>query len=282
MFERFTEKARRVIFFARYEASVYGSPYIESEHLLLGIVREDRPLVRRLGQALTQSDLRAEIEKHIKTRERISTSIEIPLTEECKSILNLAAADATRFQQHWIGPGHLLLALLRFERSLAAKLLVARGVTFQLVEQELANQPDVRFATATRFSGRTALEEFLAGFQSLNAEQLLQKFASEAVFVDASGQRWNYDEIRTSFDSLFVQYAKRNASYVVEPPPLADNNVSFVGTVLWKNALLASEERVWLHRMSVVLLPQGGLWKVLLLSVTVVRASEFPAKWAQE
>jgi len=48
MFERFTEKARRVIFFARYEASQFGSPIIESEHLLLGVLREDKRLVFRL------------------------------------------------------------------------------------------------------------------------------------------------------------------------------------------------------------------------------------------
>ena len=44
MFERYTEKARRVIFFARYEASQFGSPYIETEHLLLGLLREDKAL----------------------------------------------------------------------------------------------------------------------------------------------------------------------------------------------------------------------------------------------
>jgi ATP-dependent Clp protease ATP-binding subunit ClpC len=47
MFERYTEKARRVIFFARYEASQFGSPYIETEHLLLGLLREDNPMVSR-------------------------------------------------------------------------------------------------------------------------------------------------------------------------------------------------------------------------------------------
>ncbi|MDQ6708030.1 MAG: hypothetical protein M3Z85_18900, partial [Acidobacteriota bacterium] len=47
MFERYTEKARRVIFFARYEASQFGSPYIETEHLLLGLLREDKTLANR-------------------------------------------------------------------------------------------------------------------------------------------------------------------------------------------------------------------------------------------
>ena len=62
MFERYTEKARRVIFFARYEASQFGSPYIETEHLLLGLLREDKALTNRfpavpcLGRIHPQAD----------------------------------------------------------------------------------------------------------------------------------------------------------------------------------------------------------------------------------
>ena len=52
MFERYTEKSRRVIFFARYEASQYGSPYIETEHLLLGLLRESPDLTRQLAEKL--------------------------------------------------------------------------------------------------------------------------------------------------------------------------------------------------------------------------------------
>ena len=48
MFERYTEKARRTIFFGRFEASAFGSPYIETEHLLLGLLREDKALAHRL------------------------------------------------------------------------------------------------------------------------------------------------------------------------------------------------------------------------------------------
>jgi ATP-dependent Clp protease ATP-binding subunit ClpA len=55
MFDRFTEKARRSIFFARYEASTYGSGYIETEHLLLGLLREDRALFMQLGIGSTEA-----------------------------------------------------------------------------------------------------------------------------------------------------------------------------------------------------------------------------------
>jgi len=55
MFERYTEKARRVIFFARYEASQFGSPYIETEHLLLGLLREDKQLANRFLRPMRPS-----------------------------------------------------------------------------------------------------------------------------------------------------------------------------------------------------------------------------------
>jgi len=65
MFERYTEKARRVIFFARYEASQFGSPYIETEHLLLGLLREDKALTNRfLRSHASVESIRKQIEGH--------------------------------------------------------------------------------------------------------------------------------------------------------------------------------------------------------------------------
>ena len=69
MFERYTEKARRVIFFARYEASQFGSPYIETEHLLLGLLREDKALTNRaLRTRALAEPIRKQIEAHTTTR----------------------------------------------------------------------------------------------------------------------------------------------------------------------------------------------------------------------
>ncbi len=88
MFERYTEKARRAIFFARYEASQYGSTTIETEHLLLGIIREDHALTRRfLSQKGGAQALRDEIESHITRGARISTSVEVPLSPRVQAHL---------------------------------------------------------------------------------------------------------------------------------------------------------------------------------------------------
>ena len=71
MFERYTEKARRVIFFARYEASQFGSPYIETEHLLLGLLREDKALANRfLRSHAAVESIRKQIEGHTTVAKR--------------------------------------------------------------------------------------------------------------------------------------------------------------------------------------------------------------------
>ena len=82
MFERYTEKARRVIFFARYEASQFGAPAIEPEHLLLGVLREDKALVSRFFQhgQVSHEKIRAEVERRTPPREKFATSVELPLT----------------------------------------------------------------------------------------------------------------------------------------------------------------------------------------------------------
>ena len=129
MFDRYTEKARRVIFFARCEASRYGSPSIETEHILLGLVREDRALMTRfLGETDFASEIRTEIERRITARERIPTSVEVPLTAECRQILDFAAEEADRLGQRSVETEHLLLGMLRMEGPLAAQILQARGL----------------------------------------------------------------------------------------------------------------------------------------------------------
>src|ERR1700728_2994877 len=79
MFQKYTEKARKAIFFARYEASQFGSEHIGTEHLLLGIFREDRALALRLLKVPEKlHSIRENIEKELPRREKISTSVDLP------------------------------------------------------------------------------------------------------------------------------------------------------------------------------------------------------------
>jgi Clp amino terminal domain, pathogenicity island component len=135
MFERYTEKARRVIFFARYEASQYGSPSIETEHLLLGLMREDRTLANLFIRTPIES-IRKEIESRIEIRERISTAVEMPLSEECERILNYASEEAEKLNHKHVGTEHLLLAILREDHCFAARILQAHEVTLSRAREE--------------------------------------------------------------------------------------------------------------------------------------------------
>src|SRR5918997_1707120 len=140
MFERYTEKARRVIFFARYEASQFGAPAIEPEHLLLGLMREDKTLTGRFfprAQVSIES-IRKEIEGRTLLREKISTSVELPLAPETKRVLAYAHEESDRLQDRHIGTEHLLLGLLREERSMAAEILYERGLRLAAVREEVA------------------------------------------------------------------------------------------------------------------------------------------------
>jgi ATP-dependent Clp protease ATP-binding subunit ClpC len=138
MFERYTEKARRVIFFARYEASQFGSPYIETEHLLLGLLREDKALTNRFLRSHASVDsIRKQIETHTTIREKVSTSVDLPLSNECKRVLAYAAEEAERLGHKHIGTEHLLLGLLREEKCFASEILQERGLKLAQIREEL-------------------------------------------------------------------------------------------------------------------------------------------------
>jgi ATP-dependent Clp protease ATP-binding subunit ClpC len=141
MFERFTEKARRVIFFGRYEASQVGSLYIETEHLLLGLLREDIVLNRRFLPPDALEKIRLEIQKNTLVREKTSTSADLPLSNESKRVLAYASEEADQLHHKHIGTEHLLLGLLREEKAVAARALQTCGVSLEKVRGELGLTP---------------------------------------------------------------------------------------------------------------------------------------------
>ncbi len=160
MFERYTEKARRVIFFARYEASQFGSPYIETEHLLLGLLREDKQLANRFLRSHAAVDsIRKQIEGHTTVREKVSTSVDLPLSHECKRVLAYGAEEAERLSHKHIGTEHLLLGLLREEKCFAAEILHERGLRLSTIREELQRSQSEKVA-ANRPKESSLLNEF--------------------------------------------------------------------------------------------------------------------------
>jgi len=133
VFEKFTEKARRVMFFARYEASQFGADSIQSGHLLLGLLRESEKasmtLLERLGvnTARLRDRLNSEMAPPGGVASPTSTAVDIPMEEEVKRILQHAAHESSRLNAKHVGAEHLLLGMMHEPGCLAGRLLREMG-----------------------------------------------------------------------------------------------------------------------------------------------------------
>jgi Clp amino terminal domain, pathogenicity island component len=268
MFERYTEKARRVIFFARYEASQYGSPVIGTEHLLFGLLREDRAMMQRLvGRIQLELEIRDEVEKAIKRGKPFATSVEVPLSSESKLILSFAGEEADRLAHQHIGTEHILLGILRLKDSLAAALLMARGAKADTIREQIA-KPSVLASIKPARGAQIVLDEFLGGLQGEGSKQLAAFFAEKGQFIDSSGKRWiGRKEIEKGAETLFVPFAKKNARFFLEGTTHGPSE-TVVASVLWEFATVSGGQSKSMLRMSIVLAPAGEEWSIVLAQAT--------------
>lgn len=178
MFERYTEKARRVIFFGRYEASQFGQQFIETEHLLLGLLREDKALTNRfLRSHSTVESIRRQIEKETVIGEKVSTSVDLPLSNESKRVLTYAAEEAERLGHKHIGTEHLMLGILREEGCFACRMLTQRGIEIETARAELARAPMEQTRQRAPMKMQEAATKTLTGLST----DLTQKAADGAL-----------------------------------------------------------------------------------------------------
>src|SRR5262245_43367273 len=146
MFERYTERGRRVIFFGRKEAGEFGAAAIETEHLLLGLLTEDKDIVKRFALDWPSEErIREDITKRVTIGAKLHASADLPLSDESKRILAYALEEAERLNHSYISTEHLLLGVLRETKSLAAEILCTYGVdlTPTRVKMALAPIPEI-------------------------------------------------------------------------------------------------------------------------------------------
>src|SRR5438045_443212 len=206
MFERYTERARRVLFFARYEASQLGSVSIETEHLLLGLIREGKGLTSRIfaRSHLSLENIRKEIEGRTVFRDKVSTSVEIPFSAETKRVLQFAAEEADRLLHNYIGTEHLLLGILREERSVAASILMEKGMRLNTVREDIVQLLNEK-TTLTRTNKETPL---LAEFSRDLTESAMKNQLDPLVGRDHELER---------VQQVLCRRTKNNAVLIGEP-----------------------------------------------------------------
>jgi len=171
MFEKYNEKARRALFFARYEASKLGSRVIESEHILLGILREGEETVTEIFRRfqVKPEDIRREIEGERVFVERISSTAELPLSEESKKILAYASHEAESMLHATVGSEHLLIGILRVEGCTAMRILAQHGFDVYTVREEVLSISKEREASQQK-KELPFLSEYGRDLTSLAAE----------------------------------------------------------------------------------------------------------------
>ena len=169
MFERYTERARRTIFFARYEASQLGGSYIETEHLLLGLLREDKALaIRFLKSSAKIEAIRKLIEQRRNPGAKVTTSVDMPLSHESKRVLAYAAEESVRMNHKHLDTEHLFLGLLREEKCFAADLLREQGVMLDPARGQ------VQESGASEHSSIAGLDRWLAESQARGMWTIMQ------------------------------------------------------------------------------------------------------------
>ena len=126
MFERFTERARQVVVLAQDEARALGHNYIGTEHILLGLLREEEGLAARVleGFDITVEEVRAQVKRQVGQGNEESVTGQIPFTPRAKKVLELALREALSLKHSYIGSEHILLGLVRENEGVAARILL--------------------------------------------------------------------------------------------------------------------------------------------------------------
>mgnify|MGYP001576661730 CR=1 FL=1 len=140
MFNRFTERARKVILLAKEEAKRFNHDYIGTEHILLGLIREGEGVaavvLQKMGLNLQQ--IRMEIEKIVKPGPSMVVSGDIPFTPTAKKVIELSSEEARSLGHNYIGTEHILLGLIREGEGVASQVLVNLGLDLNKVREEIA------------------------------------------------------------------------------------------------------------------------------------------------
>ena len=180
MFERFTEKARRVVVYAQEEAKKLNQNYIGTEHLLLGLIREEDGIAAKALESLDVSldDVRAHVEELIGEGTYVPTG-HIPFTPRAKKVLELSLREALQLGHNYIGTEHILLGLIREGEGVAAQVLLDLGADLEKV--------------------RSAVLQLLSGYygkQTEPAEERRGNRGAEGALLDEFGR--NLTEAATS------------------------------------------------------------------------------------
>ena len=187
MWQRFTERARKVVFYAQEEAQKFGEGYVSTEHLLLGLVREADSVAARvldkLGVSLNR--VRAEVEKQL-PRGDARPNQDMTLTPRAKRVIDLAYDEARNLNNNYIGTEHLLLGLIREGDGLAGRVLAKLGVELEKARREVMGLQDNDTQQKSTSGSRSTSSSTTSG--STTKTQTLDEFGRDLTELAREGK----------------------------------------------------------------------------------------------
>jgi len=139
MYERFTDRARKVLQLANQEARRFKHEYIGTEHILLGLVKEGSGVAANVLKNLDiyPVEIRREVEQIVLAGPEMVTIAKLPQTPRAKKVIEFAIEEARNLNHYYVGTEHLLLGLLREEEGVAAQVLMNLGLRLEKVREEV-------------------------------------------------------------------------------------------------------------------------------------------------
>ncbi|HEX3806224.1 MAG TPA: ATP-dependent Clp protease ATP-binding subunit [Gaiellaceae bacterium] len=193
MFERFTERARQVVVLAQDEARALKHNYIGTEHILLGLLREEEGLAARVLESLdiTVEEVRAQVARIVGQGDEVTTG-QIPFTPRAKKVLELALREALSLGHNYIGTEHILLGLVRENEGVAARILLDFDADAEKIRNEIIRmlsgpgrrQGGAAGATGEKGKSSKLLDQFGRNFTKLASEGKLDPIVGRQTEIE--------------------------------------------------------------------------------------------------
>jgi ATP-dependent Clp protease ATP-binding subunit ClpC len=217
MWQRFTERARKVVFYAQEEAQKFGEGYVSTEHLLLGLVRESDSVAARVLEKLGVSlnRIRAEVEKQL-PRGDARPSQDMTLTPRAKRVIDLAYDEARNLNNNYIGTEHLLLGLIREGDGLAGRVLAKLGVELEKARREVMALQDNESQTKSGSSRSASSSSSSGGTKTQTLDEFgrdLTELAREGRLDPVVGRQNEIERVM----QILCRRTKNNPCLIGEP-----------------------------------------------------------------
>ncbi len=217
MWQRFTERARKVVFYAQEEAQKFGEGYVSTEHLLLGLVRESDSVAARVLEKLGVSlnRIRAEVEKQL-PRGDARPSQDMTLTPRAKRVIDLAYDEARNLNNNYIGTEHLLLGLIREGDGLAGRVLAKLGVELEKARREVMALQDNESQSKSGGSARASSGSSTGGTKTQTLDEFgrdLTELAREGRLDPVVGRQNEIERVM----QILCRRTKNNPCLIGEP-----------------------------------------------------------------